>query len=80
MTESQQKVLGLPASGGDTLLIKAFGEFHAQLRKCDIVQLAIETPRDGRVYVTDYVVLTICSPISNQSINLHQRQYSHLQS
>ena len=72
--------LGLQASGSDTLLIKTFGESHAQLRKCDIVQLAIETPRDGRVYVTAYVVPTICSPISNQSIDLHQHQYSHLQS
>ena len=27
-----------------------------------------------------YVVPTICSPISNQSIDLHQRQYNHLQS
>ena len=30
--------------------------------------------------VTAYVVPTICSPISNQSIGLHQHQYSHLQS
>ena len=79
VTESLQKALGLQASGRDTLLIKTFGESHAQLRKCDFVQLAIETPRDGRVYVTAYVVPAICS-ISNQSIDLHQRQYSHLQS
>ena len=30
--------------------------------------------------VTAYVVPTICSLISNQSIDLHQHQYSHLQS
>ena len=44
------------------------------------MQLAIETPRDGQVYVIAYVVPTICSPISNQSIDLHHRQYNHLQS
>ena len=80
VTESLQKSLGLPSSGSDTLLIKTFGESHAQLRKCDIVQLAIKTPSREGVYVTAYVVPTICSPISNQSINLHQHQYSHLQS
>jgi hypothetical protein len=67
-------------SGSDTLLIKTFGESHIQLRKCDIVQLAIKTPYRERVYVTAYVVPTICSHVSNQSINLHQYQYSHLQS
>ena len=49
VTESLQKSLGLPSRGSDTLLIKTFGESHAQLRKCDIVQLAIETPSGGRV-------------------------------
>jgi hypothetical protein len=33
-----------------------------------------------RVYVTAYVVPTICSPITNQSIDLHEHQHSHLQS
>ena len=80
VTESLLKSLGLPSSGSDTLLIKTFGESHAQLEKCEIVQLAIETPNEGRAYVTAYVVPTICSPISNQSIDLHQRQYNHLQS
>ncbi len=70
VTESLQKFLGL----------QKFGESHAQLRTCEIVQLAIEIPNEGRVYVPAYVVPTICSHISNQCIDLHERQYNHLQS
>ena len=79
VSEKLQKSLNLPVVGSDTLLIKTFGETSAKLRKCDIVQFAVHSLDNMRIYVTGYVVPTICSPVSNQIIEVAREAYPHLQ-
>ena len=68
ISEEMQRTLHLPVAGQDILLIKTFGEVSAKLQRCDIVQVAVQTIDDMEVYVSAYVVPTICAPISNQMI------------
>ena len=68
----------LPVAGQDTLLIKTFGEVSAKLQRFDIVQVVVQTIDDMEVYVSAYVVPTICAPISNQMIQFTQETYPHL--
>ena len=42
ISENLQKTLNLPIPGQETLLIKTFGESTVKLRRCDIVQMAVE--------------------------------------
>ena len=42
ISENLQKTLNLPIAGQDTLLIKTFRESTAKLRRCEIVQTAVE--------------------------------------
>lgn len=62
------------------MLIKTFGETHAKLRTCDIIQLAVQTLESGKIYITAYVVPVICSVISNPSIDFNQERYQYLYS
>ena len=78
ITEVLQRALHLPVAGQDTLLIKTFGEVSAKLQRCDIVQVAVQTIDGMEVYVSTYVVPTICAPISNQIIQFTQENYPHL--
>ena len=78
ITENLQRALHLPVSGQYTLLIKTFGETSAKLQRCDIVQVAVKTLDGMEVYVSAYVVPTICAPISNQIIQFAQENYPHL--
>ena len=79
ISEILQKTLNLPIAGQDTLLIKTFGESTAKLRRCDIVQMAVEADDGMQVYVSAYVVPVIGAPISNQLIEFTQANYPHLQ-
>lgn len=65
ISENLQKTLDLPIAGQDTVLIRTFGESTAKLRRCDIVQMAVETDNSMQVYVSAYVVPVTCAPISN---------------
>ena len=65
ISENLQKTLNLPIAGHDTVLIRTFGESAAKLRRCDIVQMAVETDNGIQVYVSAYVVPVTCAPISN---------------
>ena len=77
--ENLQKTLNLSIAGQDTLLVKTFGESTAKLRRCDIVQMAVEADDGMQVHVSAYVVPVICAPISNQLIEFTQSSYPQLQ-
>ena len=79
VSKNLQKTLNLPITGQETLLIKTFGESNAKLRRCDIVQMAVQTVDGMQIYVSTYVVPVICAPISNQIIEFTQANYPHLQ-
>ena len=78
ITEELQRTLHFPVAGQDTLLIKTFGEVSAKLQRCDIGQVAVETIDGMDVYVSTYVVPTICAPISHQIIQFTQKNYPYL--
>ena len=71
--------LGLPSFGSETVLIKTFGNNEASLKKCDIVQFALECQDQLKVFVNAYEVELICGPIANQTIEIAQQSYPHLQ-
>ena len=82
ISENLRNALNLPIAGQETLLIKTFEESTAKLRRCDIVQLAVEADDGMQVYVSAYVVPVICAPINNQYnqlIEFTQENYPHLQ-
>ena len=73
--------LGLPSFGSETVLIKTFGNNEALLKKCDSVQFALECQDQLKVFVIAYEGELICGPIANlnQTIEIAQQNYSHLQ-
>ena len=71
--------LGLPSIGNETVLIKTFGNNEASLKKCDIVQFALECQDQLTVFVNAYEVDLICGPITNQTVAVAQQSYPHLQ-
>ena len=78
ISKNLQKTLNLPITGQDTPLIKTFRESTAKLRRCDIVQMAVEADDGMQVHVSAYVVPVICAPISNEIIEFTQVNYPHL--
>ena len=79
ITSRTREQLKLPTVGKETLLIKTFGDNSASVKECDIVQLCIRTIDAMSVYVTTYVVLLICSTVSNQEIQSAVDCYPYLQ-
>ena len=65
--------------GKERLLIKTFGDESAQVKTCDIVQLAVKTVDGMEVDISAYVVPKICSPITKQVLKKAVSQYKHLQ-
>ena len=78
VTHAVKGKLQLPVVGRDSLLMKTFGESHARLHTCEIVQVGIKTLCDATVYVQVYVVPVICDPLTQQSTELTQSSYEHL--
>ena len=71
--------LKLPTLSQQTLTIKVFGDEEGTLRTCDVVQFCIRSPySELSVYVTAFVVPTLCAPLSDQAINFAASNYSHL--
>ena len=58
--------------------IKEFGNNEGTLKTCDTVQLAVKCANNLTVYIKAYVVDLICSPVSNQVINIAQAMCPHL--
>ena len=70
--------LGLETVSKQSLLVKTFGNEYPKLMSCDLVQVSI-TATDGlELYVNAFSVPVICSPISNQAVELAVKQYPHL--
>ena len=63
----------------EQVLIKTFGNDDEQLHQYEVVQICLKgVNSDLSLYVTAYVVPTICSPLRNQVIQFAQEKYSHL--
>ena len=59
-------------------MIKTFGEANPRLRKCDSIQLRIQGI-EGMSFIFECVCsYRICSPLSNQTIELTQDSCPHL--
>ena len=71
--------LCLPSIGTEKVLIKTFGNNEPSPKKCNIVQFALECQDNLRVFINAYEVELICGPIANQTIEIAQQRYPHLQ-
>ena len=62
----------------EQVLTKTFDNDDEQLHQCEVVQICLKGMNsDLSLYVTIYVVPTICSPLRNQAIQFTQERYSH---
>ncbi|XP_068670895.1 uncharacterized protein [Montipora foliosa] len=71
--------LSLRPIGSDTVLIQTFGNNEPSLKQCSIVQFALECQDNLTVFINAYEVELICGPITNQTIEIAQQCYPHLQ-
>ena len=73
-----QDALKLPAVTSDNLLVKTFANESPRLMSCDMVQISI-TAMDGlKLYINAYSATTVCSPISNQEIDIAMEKNPYL--
>ena len=73
-----RNALGLQPVRKQSLLVKTFGNDSPKLMSCDLVQVSV-TASDGlELYVSAFSVPIICSPISNQAVELATKNYPHL--
>ena len=77
-TLSVRNKLNLPALKREWLMIKTFGEADPRLRERDSVQLRIQGIEGTSLYLNVFTVDRICSPLSNQTIELTQDSCPHL--
>ena len=77
-TLSVKNTLNLPTLKKEWLIIKTFGEANPRIRECDSVQLRIQGIEGTSLYLNVFAVDRVCSPLSNQTIELTQDSYSHL--
>ena len=70
-----KEALNLPTLKKEWLMIKTFGDANPTLREC---HLRIEGIEGTSLYVNLFAVEKICSPISNQTIELTKETYPHL--
>ena len=80
MTEHARNKLNLSAVKTEKFLIKTFGQENEQLKECDVVEFCVKGlgVDSSTVQMTAHVVLLICSPLKDQSIQLTQQSYEHL--
>ena len=71
--------LCLPSIETETVLIKTFRNNEPSLKKCNIVQFALECQDYLRVFINAYEVELIGGPIANQTVEIAQQCYPHLQ-
>ena len=74
-----RSTLDLPLFGSETVSNKTFGNNEASLKKCDIAQFPLECKDQLKLFVNTYEVVRICGPIANQTIEIAQENYPHLQ-
>ena len=56
----------------------ASGDKSPRLKECELVQLSIVSNTDMGLYVNAFSVPDICSPLSNQAVNVAVDKYPHL--
>ncbi len=78
VTRKLKERLQIPTISTDKVLIKEFGNESGTLKHCDSVQIAVKGADNLTVFINAYVVDNICSPISNQVIDLAKLKYPHL--
>ena len=59
-------------------MIKTFGVESSRLRSCELVQVAVKSVDGTSLYVSAYVVPVICTPPSNQYLQVAIEQYPYL--
>lgn len=79
ITTRLRNKLCLSPIGTKTVLIKTFGNNEASLKKCNIVEFPLECQDNLAVVINAYEVDLICGPIANQTIEVAQQYYPHLQ-
>ena len=62
----------------DKILLKTFGSNEPILKTCEVVQISIQCQDELKIFIQAYVVDTVCSPISNQFIEVACSNYPHL--
>ena len=70
--------MALPILRKEKILIKTFGDERAKLTTWNVVQLCVECADGLIVYIDAYVIPLICSPVTNQCIELAHNNYPHL--
>ena len=71
--------MNLPPIRSNTVLIQTFGNNELSLKQCSIVQFALECQDNLTVFINAYEVKLMCGPITNQTIEIAQQCYPHLQ-
>ena len=80
VSQKLKNELNLKIIGRERVMIKTFGDDRPKIRVCKVAQIVVKT-RDGmQIYISAYVVPTVCSPISNQVLALAVDKYPHLRS
>ena len=71
--------LNLPTVRREMLTIKTFGSEIGRLKSYDVTQFAVRSPYDGvTVFVSAYVVPTVCAPLRDQATDLAVAEYPYL--
>ena len=78
VTRKLKERLQIPTKSTDKVLIEEFGNESGTLKKCESVKIAVKGADNLTVFINAYVVDNICSPISNQAIDLVKFKYPHL--
>ncbi|MCG8626064.1 MAG: hypothetical protein MJE68_29215, partial [Proteobacteria bacterium] len=63
----------------ETLRIKTFGSTEKATKKCELVELRIQTRENSTVNLSAFVVPLICEPLMYQPTVICAEQYPHLQ-
>ena len=64
----------------ERLAIKTFGSDTEELQECEVAQICVQSPSGGlNLYLNVLTVLVICSPLSEQCIELAKHKFPHLQ-
>ena len=80
VSKALKNQLGLIPIRTDKILLKTFGSNEPILKTCEVVQISIQCQDELKIFIQAYVVDTVCSPISNQFIEVACSNYPHLQS
>ena len=78
VSERAANHLKLRVVGKEKQLIKTFGSTEPQFCECEIVQLTVHCSDGLKVYINAYKIPLICSPLSNQYIDVAKETYPYL--